>query len=185
MKFWSWVILFSLSFPLNADAVSLLGNQDYQRTTSDKAYILVIFCPPPEEKKPDEYPCFENTDIRKKYSQAGLYKNDGSSNPLWVVDWFFPLIDSVYISSDSNYLVTVRSPQYFLGKPHSFIGFYERGKLLKEHGIGPLIKNADELPTKGRFKNISFDDARGQLSITTNEDKNYIFDIRSGEIINQ
>src|SRR6476620_8758505 len=75
--------------------------------------------------------------LRQKYSQPGLYPNNGSNTPVWTTDWaswYQNLPDSqLYTTTDGNYLVRVdRSTGLALA-------FYVIGTEVKRYSLYELV----------------------------------------------
>jgi len=125
----------------------------------------------------------------KEYPFSGLYRNDGSIIPIWTVDWY---AYRVYISLDGSHLVRMGGPPILQNydKPdlkQLAIAFYLNGELTKEYLISDLIKYPERLH-KSIFHfewrlNVLFDDKLGQLTIDTYDGQQYVFDVKSGEVI--
>ena len=65
--------------------------KDYKYVTKGEQYIFVMLAPPQDAKNPVEEGR-EDPGIRKIYHESGLYRNDGSTTPLWTVDWYSTLV---------------------------------------------------------------------------------------------
>src|SRR5262245_19920850 len=68
------------------------GPISYERVSANKKFVLVVHAPGAKGK----------SDLRDAYPKAGLYKNDGSKDPLWTIDWHR---DQVYVANDGIHLV--------------------------------------------------------------------------------
>ncbi len=125
----------------------------------------------------------------EQYPSSGLYRNDGSNNPLWTVDWF---AFTVYVSSDGQHIARMGPWPSLKGKREPdvqelAVAFYENGELLKRYIISDLISKPKSLPSSvSHFewkKDVSFDDTLERLTIITTEENKYVFDIKSGEMV--
>lgn len=68
--------------------------QDFTVHSADSEYIFVML-----GRSDINLGSAPNPDIRALYSQAGLYRNVGSTEPLWTVDWHgygIPISDGVH-----------------------------------------------------------------------------------------
>jgi hypothetical protein len=121
----------------------------------------------------------------KPYLYSGLYRNDGSTKPLWTVKWYKY---GVIISSDGKYLITLGSNLMRDGNDEA-LAFYENGKLLKRYTVSELILSTRIMPpTASHFlwrkdSTLKFDDKKGELSINTYYFNKYVFNVRTGEIV--
>src|SRR5438105_3326431 len=68
------------------------GRVTYATPTPDQQYLFVMIAPrtknPHPKLQPEKEP--HEQDLYAKYgrSGSGLYRNDGSTSPLWTVDWY-------------------------------------------------------------------------------------------------
>ena len=167
--------------------------KDYRYVTKGEQYIFIMLAPPQDEKGPKDEER-EDPEIRKIYHESGLYRNDGSTTPLWTVDWYSTL---VHVSSDGKYLAklgpwpTYQDQKDFEnGSPaleQLALAFYKERKLFKKYKIRDLIQNPKKL-AKGRShfqwkERIWFDDVSGRLNVITHDEQKLVFDIRSGKIV--
>lgn len=74
------------------------------------------------------------------YTQSGLYKNDGSTTPLWTVDW----CGRVLLPSDGIHVIR-SGPWASWGGDEAF-SFYSRGRLLRTYRVGDLVDWPELLP---------------------------------------
>jgi len=139
--------------------------------TQDGKYTLVVL-----QSSPENYPVNQN--IRDKYSQSGLYSEANPSSPLWTVDLqnflFLSLNVKIYPSSNGKYLVIVSRS--------NGVTFFENGKKTKQYELAyfratiPLGSCATDW-----FNNASLNSS-GHLVVETADNKNYEFDISSGQL---
>lgn len=164
----------------------------YTQVTADGKYIFVMHAP---ANILAGFEAGKNMALRLKYPKSGLYKNDGSKEPLWTVDWYS---SEVYLSLNGKHLIRMGPwPRSWKNKlsteekalQQPAVGFYENGKLLKGYSIRDLIKNPDILPRSvSHFqwaKDILFDDSKGELKIATYDNQQLVFDTKSGSIVSK
>lgn len=116
------------------------------------------------------------------YPASGLYPNDGSTTPLWTVEWE----GSACPSRNGRHLVREGS------WPNTYddlaVAFYDSGKLIKKYAISELVRQPELLPhSVSHFfwcQESSFDDEAQTFTLRTLLDEIYVFDITSGAIIN-
>ena len=63
----------------------------YVKPSADGRYLFVMIAPFSPESEASYWGGERATKIRairKKYRASGLYRNDGSPEPLWTVDWY-------------------------------------------------------------------------------------------------
>lgn len=189
MKRWFLVPFYLLFFltAKTARADQCAPIRDYTQVTRNGSYILVMLA-----RSTDELPfCVytegeieEVDEIRGKYHEAGLYRNDGSTTPLWTIDWFAYSVD---VASDGRHLVRW-GPWANTGEYEELaVAFYEDGKEIKRYRIRDLVAEPQKLPESASHLKwrlySNFDDRRGRLTIITLNNERYTFDIRSGEIL--
>lgn len=60
---------------------------DYTQVADDGKFVLVMLVPGSSEELA-HLTAGLKPEIRAKYAHSGLYPNDGSTSPVWTVDWF-------------------------------------------------------------------------------------------------
>lgn len=124
----------------------------------------------------------------KQYSLSGLYHNNGSNLPIWTVDWYTPLEGTICVSSGGEYLVRICELTSFPDIEYDII-FYKNGKEMKGYFGSDLVKDPEVLPftASGRWwmkrTGKEFNDTLNQLTVITQSDEKYVFDIRTGNLI--
>ncbi len=122
-----------LATPLVAAADSEMPPRDYMTETENGQYIFVMLAP-------EQWERYGKKEIRKTYPRSGLYKNDGSTTPLWTVDWYS---HHVFPSSDGRHLVEMgpwASETYQLA-----VAFHKDGKRIKAYAIKDLVLDTSKL----------------------------------------
>jgi hypothetical protein len=115
------------------------------------------------------------------YEASGLYRNDGSTAPLWTVHWYAHATET-YLASDGRFLVRTESlPGSYGGLA---VAFYDRGRLLADYVVTDLVNRPEELPhSVSHFRwlaSATLDDAAKAFRIRTLERNRYTFDITTG-----
>lgn len=123
-------------------------------------------------------------EIRRMYSQSGLYRNDGTNKPLWTVDWYAL---SVEVASDGVHLI--RHGPWATSTRDRAIGFYADGELLHEYRIPELVDNPLLLfYTVSHFcwkADRQFEESHLEYSIGTLDGNRFVFDVRTGKIASE
>ena len=167
------IVLFMLCAPVFADTP--MPPKDFLQTTENGDYLFVMLAP-------DEVAKYQNQDIRGVYKQSGLYKNDGSTTPLWVVHWYSFV---VYPSSDGMHLV--RTGPWASSVDELALSFHRNGQEIKSYAIKDLIRDEGKLSyTVSHFfwrSKLEFDDEKGLVFLQTRDNQEYLFNIKNGEII--
>jgi hypothetical protein len=168
------IFLALLILPVVAMADSEAPPRDYVKATPNGKYLFVMLAP-------EQWSRYDSSNVRKTYPQSGLYRNDGSTTPLWRVDWYS---FSVFPSSDGVHLVQMGP--WASDVEQLAVAFYENGTLLKAYRIKDLIRDESKLRhTVSHFfwhTSLSYDDKKGLLVLTTTDGVNYRFSLRTGEI---
>ena len=164
----------SLAAPVLAD--SEMPPTDYTKETQGGAYIFVMLAPDGPRWSSKE------PEIRKVYKYSGLYRNDGSREPLWKVYWYS---FSVYLSSDGKHVV--RLGPWAQSTRDLALAFYEDGKELKQYAISDLVKDTGALKhTVSHFfwrTDLKYNEKEGTVFLKTVDAISYTFSVKTGEII--
>ena len=148
--------------------------RDHTKITENGEYIFVMLRP--EDQQAKEY-----SDLRKNYKVSGLYRNDGSSEPLWTVDWY---AFGVIPDSDGRHLM--RWGPWASSTDQLALSFYEDGKEIKRYLVWELVCDETKLERSvSHFQWASgsnYDEAQGTLQLTTHDDRTYHFLLETGEI---
>jgi hypothetical protein len=120
--------------------------------------------------------------IRSVHGVSGMYRNDGTSEPLWQVSWY---AHGAEIFSDGVHLV--RHGPWASKLSDEAISFFAKDKLLRTYRVSDLIKDKRRLKrsishfewsTDGRL-----DDSKLRYTVLTVERKCYLFDVTTGKLI--
>lgn len=157
----------------------------YKIISSNNNFVFVMIAPLTleQELRPwNEAKKKEILEVRNLYSQSGMYKNDSTNELLWPVDWF---AYGVEIANDGAHIV--RHGPWASSMEDDAIIFYANGKVVGSYKIDRLVKNKRKLEhTASHFfweKESLFDREQLRYYIETLDNKHYIFDIKSGNII--
>jgi hypothetical protein len=178
----------SLVPPASILADSPAPQTDYIKTTPSGEYIFVMLV---RENDTSTYNqtgmVVKKEEIRSKYSRSGLYRNDGSSAPLWTVDWYS---FGVFVFSDGVHLV--KFGPWALSNNYSelALAFYRSGEEIERYSVSALVANPSSLPHSVSHymwgRSSSFDDhPTNRLHVETYNGERYIFDVTSGQIISK
>jgi hypothetical protein len=174
----------------------------YSTPSPDGKFLFVMLAPPSGDpaKDPDNTP--RGKELRKTYPRSGLYRNDGSTDPVWAVDWY---AYGVYPANDGVHLVREDSPARMLS---SFISgkrladatvaeqldgpalsFLAGGKVLKSYTVRELIAKPDELPQSVTHvlwmsDGIVTKDGK-RFVLMTQDSQQIVFDLATGEVVSR
>lgn len=183
---WPLVALAWLGFTSLAVADTPARPASYKQVSADGRFVFVMLNPFPADA--------DNDELRQTYSKSGLYKNDGSADPLWAVDWY---CDQVEVASDGVHLVR-HGPWPSLSKQPSgpvgptelgqeAVSFFANGKLLRTYSIGELVSDPDRLPRSwSHFRwreSGSLNDVSLEYTLTTKDGNTFVFDLTTGATV--
>ena len=116
------------------------------------------------------------------YTLSGLYRDDGSAEPLWTVNWY---AHGVEVASDGVHLV--RHGPFAASTDQEALSFFADGRLLRTYLIRELVDNPLLLKrTASHFfwqKDGRFEDPRLEYTLTTHDGNRFVFDVRTGAIV--
>jgi hypothetical protein len=123
-------------------------------------------------------------DIRRVYSKSGLYRNDGSPEPLWTVDWY---AYGVEIASDGISLI--RHGPWASSTEQEALNFFANGKLLRTYLISELVDVPTLLPgSVSHFrwsKEMRLGDSTMEYTVVTMDGNRFVFDARTGGVVSE
>lgn len=148
--------------------------RDFKTVTENKAYVFVMLAPDGWAE--------HDAELRRVYKQSGLYKNDGSSPPLWTVDWY---AFEVFPSSDGECLI--RMGPWASSTAELALAFHKHGKEIKHYQIKDLVRDTSKLAhTVSHFfwrSELKYDDKHTVLFLKTRDNQAYRFSATTGEIL--
>ncbi|HJZ56558.1 MAG TPA: hypothetical protein VKE74_16450, partial [Gemmataceae bacterium] len=129
-------------------------------------------------------------EIRRTYTQSGMYRNDGSTEPLWTVDWY---AYGVHLTSDGVHLIRPggwgrlradMTPDF----DSEAVSFFANGRLLRTYRIGELVDDLDPFERSAshfRWQQEGRVGGEFAYTITTLDGNRFVFDVRTGEIVSE
>lgn len=181
------IILFFLVLltPLLVSADHIALPHSYATLSADGKFVFVMIAAIEAER---DGLSLRNEDkqrakaIRAKYTTSGMYRNDGSTTPLWTVGWYSY---SVLVASDGVHLVRL-GPWANRLSDEAFT-FFNNGNEIRNYRIGDLVDSAALLPhSVSHFRweeNVHLDDQKRVLSVATLSKEKYFFDFTTGELV--
>lgn len=165
------VLLQSTTFIALADKEG--PQRDYTQDVADGKFTFVMLA---------ISRALQNEEIRSQYPQSGLYRNNGSTDPLWTIDWYS---DIVIVSSDGEHLVRVEIwPRY--SDSDLVLAFYRNGEELNHFFCKDLVSEVSKLPhTVSHFQWViegRFDEENKLFWLETFNEERHTFDITTGSI---
>ncbi|CAN5379950.1 hypothetical protein BH11PLA2_BH11PLA2_44950 [soil metagenome] len=198
-------ILFLLcTTPLFAlDDPRLGGPRTYSTPSPNGQFLFVMIAPRPTDPHPNLVPEKEAHEkaLYEKYvaTGSGMYRNDGSTNPLFTVDWYsfrvFPADDGQHLvryhgefALTEGYPAGVRLSDAEVQKQAgaAAVSLYERDKVLKTYAVNDVVKNIESLPHSLQHLlwsagGIMTADGK-QFCLMTQDSRQVFFDLASGGI---
>jgi hypothetical protein len=107
--------------------------------------------------------------LHNTYSASGLYRNDGSTEPLWIFEGYLDGY-SVILLDDGEHMVVPG------GVDGSAVSFYRSGKLTRTWRVEELVKFSGGYKTR-------WDSELAQYRVRTLEGYEYTFDGKTGELV--
>lgn len=157
-----------------ASADSPAPPRDFKKVTENKEYVFVMLAS-------DEW-AEHDAAIRSVYKQSGLYQNDGSSTPLWTVDWY---AFEVFPSSDGEHLIQIGP--WASSTEQLALSFHKNGEEIKKYRIKDLVRDESKLThTVSHFfwrSELKYDDKHTVLLLKTRDNQVYRFSATTGEIL--
>ena len=171
---------------------------DYTAETADKKFVFVMLNPK-----------LKNGRLTDKYPQSGMYLKDGSTTPLWTVDW----LNYVFLPGDGKHIVRRGGARYSAAYDEEAFSFFDEDRLLKIYrtkdlvdfpwllphtvshykvitanfnlnpindGVFMKVDNGEGYPING---GVIIDNENQTLAVQTFHDDRYLFDLKTGEII--
>jgi hypothetical protein len=170
----------------------------FSYTVSKGAFLFVMLAPEESDNWSDERKA-QLKQIRETYPSSGVYRNDGSRNPLWTVDWYAP---QVYLSSDGVYVVREHGAGLVSGRMNTSgpnreetqrfleqtaFSFYANSHLVGECGTRDLVDDVSGLDhsvtTIRWLESARLSDAAKQLTVRTKDGNTIVLDIRNGKVV--
>jgi hypothetical protein len=182
------------SSPVRADKQS--PPQSYKEIAPGEKFVFVMLTPDPETDgvwKRGETIDKEIMEIRRAYPQSGMYRNDGSREPLWTVDWYAGVTlasDGVHVIRHGPWAQLIREYYSHPKRPdlnQEALSFFANGQLLRSYQIKDLVNDPTRLQrTSLHFwwtKEGRLDSHRMEYSLVTMDDNRFVFDVRTGSIV--
>jgi hypothetical protein len=190
-----------LCFAGGSRADKIGSPQSYKVVSADGKFVFVMLTlqPAEEELKVAEGNKSEIKTIRDTYKKSGLYKNDGSTEPLWTVDWYSR---EAAVASDGVHVVRFAGPHTYEERLNpdrtkrvltendlkkEALSIFAKGKLVREFSIADLVDDMKSLRKTVTFfrwmKQSKIDDDKGQLEVVTLEGNRIRIDLATAKIV--
>ncbi len=164
--------------------------RSYKEVAPGGKYVFVMIAPGTIEDEIRHWNA-ETADsireIRRTYTRSGMYRNDGSAEPLWTVDWY---AQRVKVTSDGVHLIRP-GPLASLRNDRTpdldceAVSFFASGRLLRTYRVGELVDNVDSIEqsvSHYQWEQEGKLTGEFEYEITTLDGNRYVFDVRTAEI---
>ncbi len=176
-----------------AAADSIAESMSYAMEAPGKQFVFVMIPPISLEREMaswNEETAAKIKEIRRSYPRSGMYRTDGSKEPIWTVDWYADVVD---VTADGDHVVRHGPWAEFNDdrRPDlSFeaVSFFARGQLLRTYAVRELVDNPASL---SRSVSHYWWERTGRISgpweytMQTGDGNRFVFDVRTGEIVSQ
>ena len=171
----------------------LVWEESWRIASQDGRYLLVMVSPHPvDEDASRQTREAEVREIRKRYKQSGLYRNDGSSEPLWTIPYHIPDY-KVYLAPDGEHLVVAMEHwgHTISNIPRGgVVFFYRKGEALASYRDHELIRCFLLKWMAGRLfsRDIDCTEARFDpqaltYTVKTSQSEEVVLDVTTGRIV--
>lgn len=177
------------------------GPTTYSTPSPDGQYLFVMIAPRPKDDTPSLVPekLAHQKELFAKYPASGLYRNDGSTKPLWTVDWYsyrvWPADDGIHLVRlhgdfplSERFPASKRLADEIVAEQVNGPGlsFYKNGKLQRIYMVREIVKNVDSLPHSLQHVLWSADgimtrDGK-QFCMMTQDARQIFFDLETGTV---
>lgn len=174
----------------------LMGEESWREVSQDGRYVLVMISPDITEVNwLSHWPSKQSEvrEIRAKYTTSGLYRNDGSTEPLWTLPYHLPVYE-IYVSPNGQRVLIVQEDW-----GHTISNIPGGGSLFFYDKDGEIASYQDHELTwcwllKGLANNLMgrnfaecdqahFDSEALTYTIKTSQSEEFVFDVTTGKII--
>lgn len=164
---------------------SIVPPSTHETISGNGQFVFVMIPPIPldeELKRWNEAFGAKIREIRAVHNVSGMYRNNGSSKPLWTVDWY---AHGVEIFSDGVHLI--RHGPWASRVADEAITFFAQGRLLRKYRVSDLVKDRRKLQRSVSHFSWStdskLDDDQLRYTLITVDHRCHVFDATTGEII--
>ena len=180
-----YFLLLILLMPLFVYGDTLPPPRTYSVFSADNKFVFVMIAPIEIERDGNSYGDQGKKaakKIRNKYPKSGMYLNDGSTEPLWTVDWYS---QEVIVPADGVHLI--RKGPWATNLSDEAFTIFGNGEKIRSYKISDLVTSIKNLPRSvshfGWEKSMSVDDEKMTLSVITLNNAQYLFDFQTGSLI--
>ena len=155
----------------------------YHKSSPDGQFVFVMLVPLQFEQRldPTTDQAAKSREIRSKWPKSGMYKNDGSRDPLWTVEGYYY---SAWPASDGVHVV-LWNPAW--NPDTAVLTFVADGQVLHTYRgddlIGPRGRMTGAGHNWGFMKSQTLDEESMTFRVETDDREVLWFDVQTGERI--
>lgn len=169
----------------NTLADTLVPPYSYVKVTPDGRHIFVMIAPNEQLGRFNQETQDSIRAIRARYTQSGIYPNDGSTTPRWTVDWYS---HGVQLASDGIHLV--RPGAWTSSTNGEAFALFANGKLVRSYRIADLVDARFMLGRTGGGRVVwldgsSIDDVASHYIVSTRDGNSFVFNLATGEVVSE
>lgn len=176
-------IVMLLALPAVEARAGLADSHSWQQVSDDGQYLLVMVATSQSELDGKwRWQLEERLRIRATYKESGLYRNDGSTEPLWT----FPRWSSgtAFILPDGKHVVLAQESWR-----HSYqhvVRFYSSGKVIATYDyfdLEPYYHWSWRVLGAAECRDWQLDSVARTVTLRTTQGETFVFDVTTGKII--
>lgn len=180
------VIVMALCALPTAAHAGLVHPASWRQVSDDNQFVLVMVSPLPVDEDAG-HPAYDNDeirDIRAKYTESGLYRNDGSATPLWKIA-YHNWTHQAFLDKSGKHLV-IADDDWFDSYGH-VATFYAGGVQLASYSMTDLFSSIRMRCSVSyvQCRSVDFDTERLTLTTSTDQGDVIVFDATTGQIVEQ
>lgn len=176
----------------------LVGEDSWREVSQDERYVLVMVS---SYSADEEIGCLarwpkyqaEVREIRAKYKTSGLYRNDGSTEPLWTIPYHLPVYE-IYVSPNGQQvLIVIEDWEHTISNipGGGSLFFYDKDGKIASYQDYELtwcwvlkgLANALMGRSFAQCEKASFDPEALTYTVKTSQSEEMVFDITTGKIV--
>lgn len=183
------VVCLIVTMPAFADSPA--PRSSYKEVAPGGQFVFVMIAPSTVEvdvQRWNEAKAADIREIRRVYNRSGMYRNDGSTKPLWTVDWYAHSVD---LFPDGVHLIR-HGPWAWLRDARTpdleveAVSFFANGQLLRTYRVNELIDDPSRVRksvSHYQWQEDGLVSGEFEYSISTLDGNRFVFDVRTGELI--
>ncbi len=182
------IIAFVFLFVLATYADSFLPPCPYVVKSADSTKHFVMLTSPKEDdcRGRSEADAAAAKELRKKFTESGVYESGDPNKPLWTFDedWW---LGGSYLANDGSHIIRMS----IFGRDPSVTAFtiYKDGKPLRSYKVNELVRDDSAIGYTTSMiqwsKTLSIDDQNSTFNVETRDGISYSIDLSTGEIVRQ